>query len=354
MARTVKHFSLHRIAGTELRVVADVEAGVLPLIEVEEAVIRGYTEQGRWPHRAVTLFILQNLQPLVRQLRPGAALPPGGASALEHRPVLNAYDLADLAECHVFVNQHVMEKEDYWEDALAIRGLLAHEHAHPAAENGTTRASRSLRLHLSVEGLRAPAAPQPAADAEQQASPDRHKKVRALLALLGEKLCLYAPRELFANEVTIRSGFAEALLHLDRRTMTNAARSVAGRVELRRQLQQQVSEGTLTAGEADVLLLIGDLRGYLDLAIEVAPFRRAGRDGHARELQGLVESNVLRHLSPEVPEAYHALMGQYMDLRAEMTAAELLRWSDAVVNILVGALASKGATLQYQLHTLDT
>ena len=42
MARTVKHFSLHRIAGTELRVVADVEDGVLPVIQVEEVVIRGY------------------------------------------------------------------------------------------------------------------------------------------------------------------------------------------------------------------------------------------------------------------------------------------------------------------------
>ena len=163
MARTVKHFSLHRIAGTELRVVADVETGVLPVIQVEEAVIRGDAQQGLWPHRWVTLFVLQDLQPLVRYLTPtpslppagggskgeSPAFPPGGAAALDYRPVINVYDLADLTGCHVFVNQKAMLREGYWDDALAIQGLLAHEHAHPLAENETTRASRQLRFTIS-------------------------------------------------------------------------------------------------------------------------------------------------------------------------------------------------------------
>ena len=92
MPRTVKHFSLHRIAGTELRVISDIEGGAPPVIEAEEAVIRGYIQQGSWPHREATLFILEDLEPLVRQLQAGADLPPGGAAALEYRPVVNAYD----------------------------------------------------------------------------------------------------------------------------------------------------------------------------------------------------------------------------------------------------------------------
>ena len=76
MARRVKHFGLHHVAETELRVVADVEEGVLRVIQIEEAVIRGYAQQASWPHHWVTLFVLQDLQPLARQLRrlasPGA------------------------------------------------------------------------------------------------------------------------------------------------------------------------------------------------------------------------------------------------------------------------------------------
>ena len=128
MPRTVKHFSLHRINATELRVISDIEVGVIPVIESEEAVIRGYAHQGHWPHREVTLFILEDLAPLVRQLRAGAELPPGGATALEHRPVVNAYDLADLTACHVFINWQAMEKEGYSDDPVAVQGLLAHEH----------------------------------------------------------------------------------------------------------------------------------------------------------------------------------------------------------------------------------
>ena len=358
MARRVKHCSLHRIASTELRVVADVEGGVLPLIEVEEAVIRRYAAQEAWPHRAVTLFVMQDLEPLSRQLGPGASLPPGGTAALEHRAVLNAYDLADPAECHVFVNQQAMKREGYWDDPLAIRGLLAHEHAHPLAENETTRASRSLELDVSVEGVRAPL-PLPSAARRahratgSKADRDRRRKVRSLLALLGEKLCLYAPREIFANEVAIRSDFAEALLHVDRRAMANAARSVAGRQDLRQQLQQQVSGGSLTAQEAEALLLIGDLRGYLDLSLEVAAFRRAGREADAAALEGVLASEVFPVLAPEVPEIYGAVMEQYLALRADMDRTRLLRWAEAVLSLLPQALAGKAVRLEYRLRARE-
>jgi hypothetical protein len=354
MTRTVKHFSLHRIAGacpalsegTELRVVADVETGVLPVIQVEEAVIRGYTcqetrfleENGfltrRWPHCWVTLFVLQDLQPLIRQLRPGADLPPGGVAALNHRPVVNVYDLADLAACHVFVNRQAMEKEGYWDDPLAIQGLLAHEHAHPLVENETTRSSRQFQVELSLES-------------PPSAFRNSKFEIRNLLTLLADKLCLYAPREIFANELAIRSGFSEALLHLNRRNMSNAALSVAGREGLYQQLQEEVASGNLIPREANLLLLIGDLKGYLDLALEVVPFYKAGRETAAKELEAVLETAVFPYLEPEATWAYTALREQYIALRADLTPGALVSWGEGVLHILAEALAKKGLIVQY-------
>jgi len=383
MARTVKHFSLHRIAGVELRVVADVEDGVLLVIQVEEAVIRGYACQETrflqengfltrpWPHRWVTLFVLQDLQPLVRQLRPSEreaggvereanaphstlhdprTLPPGGAAALNHRPVVNVYDLADPAGCHVFVNRQAMVKEGYWDDALAIQGLLAHEHAHPLAENETTRSSRCLQVELLI----ADGSQRPLSIGHRPSAISYQPKVHRLLTLLADKLCLYAPRELFANEITIRSGFGEALLHLDRCTIAHASYGVAGRGELLRQLQQEVTQGNLTPTAAEVLLLIGDLKGYLDLALEVAPFYRAGKESDAQKLEAALEMAIFPHLEPQVGRAYTALRQQYIALRADLTPAELTAWGEGVLDVLAKALVEKGLALQYRLQMADS
>ena len=343
MARTVKHFSLHRIAGTELRVVSDVESGVIPFIQIEEEVIGRYARSPRWRQEVITLFILRDLEPLTRQLSQAAGLPPGGLDGLPHRPIVNLYDLKNPISCHIFINQGAMEKEGYWSDQDAIMALLAHEHAHPLAENETTRTSRQLNVVLS-----------PQSKVLSLQSSDLGLRTKNLLTLLADKLCLYAPRELFANEMTIRSGFGEVLLHLDRCTLANASRSVAGREELCRQLQQEVASGNLTPQGADLLLLIGDLKGYLDLALEVAPFYRTGQEGNAQELEAALEAEVFPHLEPEVHRAYSALRDQYIALRADLTPPELMAWGEGVLNILTGALAEKGLALQYRLQMADS
>jgi hypothetical protein len=342
MARTVKHFSLHRIAGTELRVVSDVESGVIPFIQIEEEVIGKYARSPRWQQGAITLFILRDLEPLTRQLSQAAGLPPGGLASLPHRPIVNLYDLKNPVSCHVFINQGAMEKEGYWSDQDAIMALLAHEHAHPLAENETTQASRQLKSVLS-----------PQSEVLNLQSSNLGLRTKDLLTLLADKLCLYAPRELFANEMTICSGFGDVLLHLDRRTLANASRSVAGREDLRQQLQQEVASGNLNPQGADLLLLIGDLKGYLDLALETAPFYRTGRQDDSRELESILEAKVFPHLEPEVPQAYTALCKQYIALRPDLTPTELIAWCEKVLNILAEALAEKGLTLQYRLQIAD-
>ncbi len=372
MDRPVRHFSLHRLAGTELRVVSDIDAGVIPIIRVEEEVIRGHAARTTWPHRWVTLFILQDLQPLIRQVPEGTGLPPGDAAALEHRPVVCVYDLADLATCHVFMNQKAMVKEGYWEDCLAIRGLLAHEHAHPLAENDATRASRRLVAELSWEMQEPMARSIPSAKERSDAAscgtltrtPETSQvkalgapweaKVDRLLAVLVDKLCVYAPREVFANEVAIRSGFEEALLHLDRQNVAAAIRSVEGREALRRHLEEEaVGQRSLPRSGADLLLLIGDLKGYLDLALEVAPFYRTGRTAEARELEASLRAAVFSALEPEVTGTYEALRDQYIALPSDVSPTGLVSWGKVVVQILAGVLQERGLALHYRVTVAE-
>ncbi|MBI4770536.1 MAG: hypothetical protein HY784_09050, partial [Chloroflexi bacterium] len=178
----------------------------------------------------------------------------------------------------------------------------------------------------------------------------RHKQVEQLLSVLVDKLCPYAPREVFANEVTINGCFGEALLYLDRRNVANAGRSVAGREALRQQLQQEATRGTLTPAAADALLLIGDLKGYLDLALEVAPFYRTGRESDARELEAVLETAVFPHLEPQVSRAYRALREQYIALGANLKPSELSVWGEGVLKVLAQALAEVELILRYRLQ----
>lgn len=372
MDRPVRHFSLHRIAGTELRVVSDIDAGVLPILQAEEEVIRGYVRRAAWPHRCVTLFILQDLLPLVRQVPDGAGLPPRGVTALDHRPVVTVYDLADLATCHVFMNREAMEREGYWDDSLAVQGLLAHEHAHPLAENDATRASRRLIVELSGR-MREPLAlatasrtggsnaapgeiptPTPRTADVEPLGREWRERVDRLLAALVDKLCVYAPREIFANEVAIRSGFEAALLHLDRQNVAAAIRSVEGRETLRRHLEEKtVGPRSLSRFGVELLLLIGDLKGYLDLALEVAPFYRTGRTAEARELEAGLQASVFSALEPEVIGAYEALRDQYIALPSDVSLAELASWGEVVVQILAGILQERGLGLHYRVTVPD-
>lgn len=368
MERLVRHFSLHHIAGTELRIISDVDTGVIPMVQVEEEVIRGYVERTAWPHRCVSLFILKDLQPLVRQVPGVADLPPGGAIALAHRPIVNVYDLADLTACHIFVNQRAMEKEGYWDDLLALRGLLAHEHAHPLAENRVVRASRRLNVELSWQtrqpmvvvatrvGGSSPVADEASASRQHGSEVEvlgEHwpAKLDRLLTLLVDKLCVYAPREIFANEVAIRSDFDAALLHLNRRNVVSAMRSVEGRQTLQGRLQEEARKQNFPRSWVDLFMLIADMKGYLDMALEVAPFYRAGRESAALEVEAGLSASIFPSLEREVATAYEGLRDQYIALAPEASTDNLVRWSQAVVRILAQALKEKALELRCRVRT---
>jgi hypothetical protein len=352
--RLLKHFSLRRIAGTELRVVSDIESGVGSLAEVEEEVIAKYAATPRWRQQVITLFVLKDLEPLVRQLSEGAAgrrsadlsaLPPGGLAILGQRPIVNVYDLENPGSCHVFINQRAMEKEGYWDDREAVKGLLAHEHAHPLSECETTRSARRLQADLSSDGVQ-PLLPSQAQDKEWQTKVDR------LLAVVVDKLCLYAPREVFANDVAIESNFTAPLLYLDKKNVLNAAKGVRSKEALRQRLQAEVETASLTPAGADLLLVIADMHGHLDLAMETASFYRQGKVTEAKELEEMLFAEVMPYLEPPVAEAYPRLRDEYVQLPQDASPEELAQLEAALLGILAAVLKQKGLTLEYNLRAV--
>ena len=342
MAPPVKHFSLHRIAGTELRVVSDVETGVLPVIAAEESVIRSYAASPSWEHRWVTLFVLHDLSPLSRQLQATA----DGADELANRvvghPVLTVYDLTNPARCNVFVNCEAMKAAGYWNDPVATRALLAHEHAHPLSENDTIKASRGRAIQLRLK------------DEELPAISPAHTMVKVwertgdLLGVLFEKLVLTGPREVFTNELAIRSGFGDALLHLNKCNLDTMEKSLVGREEVRCLLEEEVMRGTLSPAEADLLQLIGDLNSYLDVVLEVVPFLRAGRDDAAQELEEMLARSIFPRLTRETTDVYHELRRQYTLLRCDQSPHHFTVWGDRAADCLRRALARKGLDLRVE------
>lgn len=334
---TIRHFALHRIGDLELRVISDIESGVIGISEAEEAVLRRYVAVAGWPHRVVSLFVLSDLSPLQRQLVATAtapAVPPGGVEGLGLRPVVNLYDLADLAACNIFVNQTAMVKEGYWGDRLAETALLAHEHAHPLAENGTTHATRQITVTVQPIFDRRPL------DSANEAA--WQEKLRRLLQLQVDKLCLYAPREVFTNDIVLREGFGDALYYLDLQNVNNAAHGVQARPAL---VANLTAEDALTDAGRAVFLAVADLKAYLDLALEIASFHRLGRAAQARSLEEVLEATVFPALVPETAPAYRSLVERYQALTPDMPPEALAGFARQVVTVLADALTPYGVDL---------
>jgi hypothetical protein len=331
--RTVKHFSLDRINGTEIRTIADVEEGVLALMEREETVIRRFKQAGLWRHRRVMLFVMEDLQPLVRQVQARPGMTAERIAAIQDQPATVLYDLKAPDECSVFVNRQAAERAGYWRDLAAMEGLLAHEHAHPAAENDTVRASRHLQLDVTGQD---------------------GGRLTPVVRDLARKLSLYAPRELFANETALRAGCGDALLHLDERLINDAARSLAGRAALLNQVSEAVSRQALTQADADALLLAGDLQMCLPLAIEVAPFNRARIIPAVELLKGILASALFPALGPRVEATFGALCDAYAALSPNLGAGALAEWCRGVVDVLARALGTTGYSLCYEIQQSAT
>jgi hypothetical protein len=125
---------------------------------------------------------------------------------------------------------------------------------------------------------------------------------------------------------------------------------------LRQQLEQQVrrtpasDQASLSPAAADLVLLIGDLQGYVDLGLEEAAFYRAGQAAAGQDLRRTLEAEVFPHLQPEAPRVYTTLRDHYLDLRSDMTPGQLLAWGRGVLGTLTETLGQAGLEARYSLH----
>ncbi len=330
MANAIEHFSRHRVEDTIVQVMADMQHGLERLIGEELSVIRHYARLGNWPHKRVNIFVLEDLRPLVSQIKGAAALSSVIANDVDLRPMVNIYDAADFSECSVFVNRSALEQGGLWHDDIALRGLLAHEHAHPLAENKTVRAARALSVEVEVES-RIPSS------------------IAPVLHLLADRLCVHAPQEVFANELAVRAGFGHALFHLDRRIVDKARAGVSGRSSLVQSLERQVLERKLSVDQAAAVLLVGDLQGHLAFALETAPFLRAQRRSQADAIEGALIEGVLCHLDPAARRLYEKYRDFYLVLRTDLSAAAMRRWSAKALDILADALREVHLQVRFAL-----
>lgn len=114
-------------------------------------------------------------------------------------------------------------------------------------------------------------------------------------------------------------------------------------------LQQEVEKGSLTPAGADLLLTIADMKGYLDLAMETAPFYRQNKGARAQELEEILFAQVMPHLEPLVAEAYPKLRDAYVGLPEDASPEALVLWEESSISILAEVLSRKGLRLECQL-----
>jgi hypothetical protein len=262
------------------------------------------------------------------------------------RPVVNVYDLASPLTCNVFANRQAMVQARYWEDGLALEGLLAHEHAHPLSECPHTAALRKLRMTLELH------LPQPWAPDVALAKNWAQRANQQFLAL-AVQLFSSGPREVFTNTIAAEAGFDAALLHLNRQNIANLAEGLQYRPALAGQLAKAVAGGQLSAGGAEMLRLIGDMQAFLPLAMEIAPFRRAGRPAKARALLKPLHDKLLPHLESPVAPLFDDLAGHYARLNEDASPQAVQCDVEQGLQRLAMACAAMGATLKFGVEQVQ-
>ncbi len=331
MSTAIEHFSRSRVENTTLQVIADTQRDLGRLIHEEESVIRQYVRLGNWPHKSVNLFVFEDLQPLVSQIKNAALLSSVIAEDIDRRPMVNIYDAANPTECTVFVNRRALADDGLWNDTVALRALLAHEHAHPLSENPTVEAARELSVEVATENRTISAA------------------VGGILHLLADRLCVHAPQEVFANAVMIQAGFGDALFHLDEGVVDKAISGVAKRASLVHGLDRQVADGKLTADQMAVLLLVGDLQAYLGFALETAPFLFAECHSQAAALESALHEGIWARLDPLVMPLYERFRDHYRQLKSDLDPAGVKSWAGEALAFLDEALRERSLDVRFDL-----
>lgn len=326
MTGAVEGVGAFTVGATQVRIVTDCADDISAIVRAEERVVRKLVERGVWRHETVTLFVLDDLAPLVGHLAQTHRLAADDLLRLPQRPMVNLYDPRRAMECFVFVNRQIMTAEGYWGDSLAAEGLLAHEHAHPLSEAPATAAARTLKVESEGPAALAP-----------------------LAAQLGRTLSTGAVTELLANGFCLATGFADALTHLDRITLRRAVNNLPQRAELERRAAAAVAAGTLPPAEERLLLRLADAQISLPFGLEVVPFVQAGLSEAADELEGLLVKGLMSRMAPEVAGIYRDLRARFLRLEPDWSGAALAAWCADVLARLSAFLSAGGTPITLRL-----
>lgn len=326
MSGVAEGISTFHVGTTRIRVVTDCAVDISAMVQAEERVVRRLAEQGVWPHATVTLFVLDDLAPLVGQLARTHRLLADDLVRLPQRPMVNLYDPRHADECFVFVNRPIMVAEGFWDDGRAAEALLAHEHAHPLSEAPATTAARLLKVEADGPAALAP-----------------------LAAELGRTLSTGAVTELLANAFCIAHGFADALQHLDRITLARAVNNLPQRAELERRADAALDAGTLPKEQLRPLLRLADAQIALPFALEVVPFIQAGRSAEAAELDGLLADGLMSRMASEIAGIYRDLRACFLHLRPEWGGEAIAAWCTRILQRLSDFLSAGGTPLNVRL-----
>ncbi|GLK71411.1 hypothetical protein KHC23_11555 [Ancylobacter dichloromethanicus] len=314
------------VGEARVRVVTDCAADISAIVQAEERVVRRLVDQGLWRHETVTLFVLDDLAPLVGQLARTHRLVADDLVRLPQRPMVNLYDPRHATECFVFVNRHIMTAEGYWGDSLAAEGLLAHEHAHPLSEAPATTAARTLTVEAEGPATLAP-----------------------LAAQLGRTLSTGAVTELLANRFCLVHGFDDALRHLDRLTLRQAVNNLPQRLELERRAAAAVAAGTLPSEQLRPLLRLADAQISLPFALELVPFVQSGLTAEMADLEELLLDDLMSRMAPEVTDMYRDLSERFLRLQPEWSGEAIAGWCADILLRLSAFLSAGGAPLSLRL-----
>jgi hypothetical protein len=347
MARAVPQVLRHRSTSTKLQVVCDSAIGLEDFAAIERRVIAGFERKGVWPHKIVHLFVFETLQPLVEQIKQATAAQrnkasPGALSKaraeasrhiedLDRKPMVHIYNLANSAETSIFVNRRRMIALGFWDDELALEGLLAHEHAHPLAENGTTKAAR--RLVARVQALELP-----------EGLEAQRKHLCHSVESIVEELCLHAPHEVSANELAIRAGFGEALFHLNSVSLAGDRAGVTAHAALKDKLAAEVKAGRMGAKGMALTLSMASIEAHVRMALESAAFLRACETARSAALDSLIDEEVFKHVEREAGSLYRLYRARYAALKPDLDADAILIWMRESCALLTDALRKRGAS----------
>lgn len=326
MTRTVEGIGAFTVGAAQVRVVTDCAADISAIVQAEERVVRKLVDRGLWPHETVTLFVLDDLAPLVGQLAQTHRMVADDLVRLPQRPMVNLYDPRHVMECFVFVNRQIMVAEGYWGDSLAAEGLLAHEHAHPLSEAPATAAARALTVEAEGPAALAP-----------------------LAAQLGRTLSTGAVTELLANAFCLTTGFADALAHLDRITLRRAVSNLPQRAELERRAAAGVASGTLPPEEQRPLLRLADAQVSLPFTLEIVPFVQTGLAAEATELEDLLVDDLMSPMASDVAGIYRDLRTLFLRLKPDWGGTALASWCSDILARLSAFLSEGGAPLTLRL-----